>query len=87
MMNFLTRKYPVSLNLNVCERIHLLYWPRTVHRQTDVQGLSSVQEWDVQWLGGHQTKTVLVQLDTKPLHGLHGLVCEGHLHVDDVASE
>ena len=50
--------------------------------QADVQGLASIQQGDVQWLGGnHQAKADLVQLYTESLHGLHGLVVEGHLHI------
>jgi len=74
-------------NLNVCEMIHLLDRASAVHGQADVQGLASIQQGNAHWLGGNQTKAVLVQLDTKSLHCLHGLVVEGHLHVDDVVPE
>ena len=81
------RQFLITSYLNVGERIHLLDCSSAAHRQTDVQGLSSIQQGDGEGLVGDQTKTILAQLDTKSLHGLHGLVAEGHLHVDDVAPE
>jgi hypothetical protein len=77
----------IAFYLNVDESIHLLDSSSAAHGQTVVQAMSSIQKWDEEGLGGDQAEAVLVQLDTKFLHGLHGLVAEGHLHVDDVAPE
>ena len=37
--------------------------------------------------GAKQTKSALIQLDTKSLQGLNDLADGGHLYVDDVAPD
>jgi len=74
-------------DLDVGQRVHLLYGAAGVHGKTDVQNLPSVQQGDIERLGGGQTETVFVELDPESLHGLHCLIVEAHLHVDDIVLE
>ena len=74
-------------DLNVGERVHLLYGAAGVHGKTDLQQLPSIQQRDVERLGGSQAESIFVKLNPESLHYLHRLVVEAYLHVNNIVLE
>ena len=68
--------------LKVGQGFHPLHRTGGSQRQRDVYRLVGRNRWNVERLRRNEAETVLVQLDAKTVHQLHGAIAEGHVHVD-----
>lgn len=69
-------------HLQVGQGLHFGHLSSRVQGQGNVDRLIRRNRGDVQGLGWGQSEAVLVELDSKPVHGLHGLIGQRHVHID-----